>query len=192
MTRTAGVFFIKTIYSVLVSLFCLFANIPFPLIPIQITLVDACIEAYPSFLTIFESDTRRVTGSFLKKAIGNAWPFAFVVTSVIIFEALFSPFQGAQRQTVMYLLLIMTSMAAVIKSCIPFTRLRMFICITMVLGTFTALFLFSSLLKITAMTPMMMIYTSFVFVMGLVLLIFEWKFACLCYNRITCINKKKV
>ena len=60
VTRTAAVFFIKTIYSVLVSFFCLALNVPFPFIPIQITLVDACIEAWPSFLTIFESDTRRI------------------------------------------------------------------------------------------------------------------------------------
>ena len=58
--RTAGVFFIKTIYSVLVSAFCLLFNQPFPFIPIQITLVDACIEAFPSFVTILESDTRRI------------------------------------------------------------------------------------------------------------------------------------
>ena len=58
VTRTAGVFFIKTIYSVLVSIFCVLTNTPFPFIPIQITLIDACIEAYPSFLTILESDTK--------------------------------------------------------------------------------------------------------------------------------------
>ncbi len=34
VTRTAQVFFIKTIYSVLVSLFCLLTNQPFPFIPI--------------------------------------------------------------------------------------------------------------------------------------------------------------
>lgn len=57
VTRTAQVFFIKTIYSVLVSLFCLITNQSFPFIPIQITLVDACIEAYPSFLTISAADS---------------------------------------------------------------------------------------------------------------------------------------
>ena len=72
VTRTAGVFFIKTIYSVLVSIFCLISNVPFPFIPIQITLVDAFVEAYPSFLTIFESDTRRLRGTFLGKALSNA------------------------------------------------------------------------------------------------------------------------
>ena len=79
VTRTAAVFFIKTIYSVLVSFFCLALNVPFPFIPIQITLVDACIEAWPSFLTIFESDTRRIRGRFLPTALGKAAPFAIAV-----------------------------------------------------------------------------------------------------------------
>ena len=73
VTRTAGVFFIKTIYSVLLSFICLFCNIPFPFIPIQITLVDAFVEAWPSFAAVFETDTRPVHGSFLKKAFGRAW-----------------------------------------------------------------------------------------------------------------------
>lgn len=37
ITRVAGVFFVKTIYSVLLSLVCLVLNIPFPFMPIQIT-----------------------------------------------------------------------------------------------------------------------------------------------------------
>ena len=52
----------------------------------------------------------------------------------------------------MYLLLILISMAAVVKSCIPFTPLRLFVCVTMVGGTFLALALFPSLLEITAVT----------------------------------------
>ena len=40
MTRVAGVFFVKTIYSILLSLFCVLADLPFPLIPIQVTLID--------------------------------------------------------------------------------------------------------------------------------------------------------
>lgn len=74
VTRTAQVFFIKTIYSVLVSFFCLFTNQAFPFIPIQITLIDACIEAYPSFFTIFESDTGRIRGKFLPTALSKAGP----------------------------------------------------------------------------------------------------------------------
>lgn len=123
VTRTAQVFFIKTIYSVLVSFFCLFSNQAFPFIPIQITLIDACIEAYPSFLTIVESDTRRIRGRFLPTALSHAAPFGIAVTAMIILVSFLAPFPAAQNRTVMYLLLILTSMMAVAKSCIPFTPL---------------------------------------------------------------------
>lgn len=136
VTRTAGVFFIKTIYSLLVSVFCLLCNVPFPFIPLQITLVDALVEAYPSFLTIFEADTRRPAGNFLKKAFGNALPFALMVTAEIILLSLAGPFGQAAGQGLMYLLLVLISMGAVVKSCIPFTRLRVFLCVTMALGLF--------------------------------------------------------
>ena len=152
VTRTASVFFIKTIYSVLVSVICLLANIPFPFIPIQITVLDAAIEGYPSFLTIWESDTRKIRGRFLKTALSNALPFALTVTAMVAVTSIIAPFTVEQRQTVMYFLLIIISMAAVVKSCIPFNGLRAFICTTMVIGTFGGLTILPSLFEISAVT----------------------------------------
>ncbi|MGI6008029.1 MAG: cation-translocating P-type ATPase [Ruminococcus sp.] len=158
VTRTAQVFFIKTIYSVLVSFLCLFTNQPFPFIPIQITLIDACIEAYPSFLTILESDTSRIKGRFLPTALGHAAPFGITVTGMIALISFLSPFTLAERQTVMYLLLILISMSAVIKSCVPFNPLRLFICVTMAAGTFGALGLLPSLFQVSPVSGEMRLY----------------------------------
>ena len=155
VTRTAAVFFIKTIYSVLVSFFCLALNIPFPFIPIQITLVDACIEAWPSFLTIFESDTARIRGRFLPTALGKAAPFALAVTGMIVAFSLIAPFPEAQNRTVMYALLIAMSMIAVVRSCVPFTRIRAFVCATMALGTPLALLILPHLFEVTAVSAPM-------------------------------------
>ena len=171
VTRTAAVFFIKTIYSVLVSIFCLLVNVPFPFIPIQITLINACIEAYPSFITIVESDTRKIRGSFLKTALGNALPFGLTVTGIIILISLLAPFTIAQRQTVMYLALIIISMTAVIKSCIPFNPLRGFICITMVLGTFGALLILPQLFEVAALQPEMIPFLGVMILASWILLL---------------------
>ncbi|MDO4277078.1 MAG: HAD-IC family P-type ATPase [Eubacteriales bacterium] len=171
VTRTSGVFFIKTIYSVLVSLLCLIANIPFPFIPIQITLVDACVEAFPSFLTMLEADTRPVAGKFLATAFRNAAPFGLSITAVILFTSLFSPFAEAQQQTVMYLLLILISMAAVMKSCQPFTLFRGLICAAMAIGIATALLLFPGLLELTSLTAPM---TRFILLTGVCILLLLW------------------
>lgn len=171
VTRTAAVFFIKTIYSVLVSIFCLLANVPFPFIPIQITLIDACIEAYPSFITIVESDTRRIRGSFLKTALRNALPFGLTVTGMIILVSLLAPFTIPERQTVMYLALIVISMTAVIKSCVPFNLLRGFICITMVLGTFGALWILPQLFEVFSLQPEMLLFLAITILASWVLLL---------------------
>lgn len=160
VTRTAGVFFIKTIYSVIVSLFCLIANVSFPFIPIQITLVDACIEAYPSFLTILESDTRKIQGTFLQQVLRNAAPFAIVISGMIAGFSLAGPFSTMENQTVMYFLLILISMTAVIRSCIPMNSLRVFLCITMVFGTFFAIMIVPNLLQITMLTKAMLKYVG--------------------------------
>lgn len=160
VTRTAGVFFIKTIYSLLVSFFCLLTNRAFPFIPIQITLVDAFIEAWPSFLTILESDTRPVRGRFLNQALSHAAPFGIAVTCMIALMSLLEPFPLAENRTVMYLLLILLSMAAVVKSCYPFTGLRVFLCVTMACGTFGALLILPSLFEIAPVTGTMGLWTT--------------------------------
>ncbi len=158
VTRTAQVFFIKTIYSVLVSFLCLFTNQAFPFIPIQITLIDACIEAYPSFFTIVESNTRQIHGRFLPSALTHAAPFGITVTAMIALTNFLAPFSASEQQTVMYLLLILISMSAVVKSCIPFSPLRAFLCVTMVLGTFGAILLLPSLFEVQPVSAGMGIY----------------------------------
>lgn len=170
VTRTAQVFFIKTIYSVLVSFFCLFTNQPFPFIPIQITLIDACIEAYPSFLTIFESDIRKIRGRFLPTALSGAAPFGITVAVMIALLSFVAAIPEAEKQTVMYLLLIMISMAAVIKSCYPFHPLRIFICATMIVGTFGALVILPSLFEVSSITGEMISYLLIGGVMSLILI----------------------
>ena len=97
ITRVAGVFFVKTIYSVLLSLVCLVLNIPFPFMPIQITLIDLIIEGYPAFFISFEPDNRRITGRFLPSVLRRAFPNAvsilicFVVLLVLSWVMPFQP-----------------------------------------------------------------------------------------------------
>lgn len=107
ITRVAGVFFVKTIYSVLLSLVCLVLNIPFPFMPIQITLIDLIIEGYPAFFISFEPDNRRITGRFLPSVLRRAFPNA--VSILICFVVLLAlswvmPIPTAQFDLLLYLL----------------------------------------------------------------------------------------
>ena len=119
ITRVAGVFFVKTIYSVLLSLVCLVLNIPFPFMPIQITLIDLIIEGYPAFFISFEPDNRRITGRFLPSVLRRAFPNA--VSILICFVVLLAlswvmPIPTAQFDLLLYLLVGTVGIQAVFKA----------------------------------------------------------------------------
>ena len=153
LTNVARIFFIKTIYSVLVSLFCILTNTAFPFIPIQITLIDLAIEAYTSLFISFEPNGKPVRGTFLHTVLRNATPFAIMITlNTIILTYLGPVLEIAQEQlvTIMYLLIGFVSILAVLEVCIPFNKLRAFLFSTTFVGFFVAVYLFRSLLHVAS------------------------------------------
>ena len=155
LTSVARIFFIKTIYSVLLSFFCILTNTSFPFIPIQITLIDLVIEAYTSFFISFEPNNKPVKGIFLHTVLRNATPFAIVIMLNIIFLTFMAPvlniMQG-QLVTIMYLLIGFVSILAVLEVCIPFNKLHLFLFSTTFVGFFTAVYLFRNILQIIPIT----------------------------------------
>ena len=82
ITRVASIFFVKTVYSVLLSVVCILCNMPFPFLPIQITLIDAVVEAYPAFLLSFEPSTQKIRGTFLREVLRLCVPNAVATRCV--------------------------------------------------------------------------------------------------------------
>lgn len=152
LTSVARIFFIKTIYSVLLSLFCIITNTAFPFIPIQITLIDLVIEAYTSFFISFEPNSKPVKGVFLHTVLRNAAPFAIVIVLNIIFLTYMGPVLGTAQGplvTIMYLLIGFVSILAVLEVCIPFNKLHAFLFSTTFVGFFVAVYLFRSILHVS-------------------------------------------
>ncbi|MGM0303567.1 cation-transporting P-type ATPase E [Enterococcus sp. AZ048] len=171
ITRSSGVFFIKTIYSLLVSLFCILTVSTFPFIPLQITLIDLAIEGYPSFFLSFEEDNRKIKGRFLPTAIKRALPSGLLVLVNVVLVWLFGQFflSALDTRTLMYYLLIGISCFAVMKSCQPFNRLRLFLVVTTTIGSFVAALLFHNLLSIGLVTFPIFLFFS-IMMIGNVLL----------------------
>ena len=156
ITRVAGVFFVKTIYSVLLAAACLLLNVPFPLAPIQVTLIDLVIEGYPSFFMALEPDGRRVEGRFLPTVLRRAFPNAF---SILICFFLWLAATAAlaippvQADALFYLLVGTVGIQAVVKASLPMNRLRAFLCATTAAGFYAAVFLFHGLLGVALPMP---------------------------------------
>ena len=154
-TRVAGVFFVKTIYSVLLSIVCLILNIPFPFLPIQITLIDLIIEGYPAFFMSFEPDGRKITGRFLPSVMRRAVPNAVSILICFLVMLVLSwatPIPDEQFSILLYLLVGTAGIQAVFKASWPFNKLRVFLCSTMTVGFYLAVFLFRHMLQVSLPT----------------------------------------
>ena len=175
LTNVARIFFIKTIYSVFVSLFCILTNTAFPFIPIQITLIDLAIEAYTSLFISFEPNGKPVRGIFLHTVLRNAAPFAIMITLNTIVLTYLGPVLGIANEqlvTIMYLLIGFVSILAVLEVCIPFNKLRAFLFSTTFVGFFVAVYLFRNLLHVASInTNEFVIFIVFAVISTIVLTI---------------------
>ena len=151
VTRVSSVFFIKTIYSFILSIICALTAIAFPFIPIQVTLIDLAIEGYPAFFLSFEGDKRKVVGKFLPTALKNASVNALLVVANIIAVYLIGQNQGfssLDTTTLMYYLLVGISCMAVVRACLPLNPLRIFLVFSTIIGIYVAAMLFHNILEI--------------------------------------------
>lgn len=159
VTRVSSVFFIKTIYSFILSIICALTAIAFPFIPIQVTLIDLAIEGYPAFFLSFEGDKRKVVGKFLPTALKNASVNALLVVVNIIAVYLIGQNQGfssLDTTTLMYYLLVGISCMAVVRACLPLNPLRIFLVFSTIIGIYVAAMLFHNILEIGFLTSQTM------------------------------------
>ncbi|OCN06345.1 ATPase [Erysipelotrichaceae bacterium MTC7] len=178
VTKVSGIFFIKTIYSLLLSLVCIVLNVPFPFIPIQITLIDLAIEGFPSFFISFEENNQQVTGTYLRTSLLQALPNAILIILNIVIVMCVKDvyhFSDSQANAIMYLLVGAISILGVLKACLPFNKLRLFLFWFVAIGFYVAVLLFHSLLKVPPFNHDMIILTlSLAVGSGILYGLYQW------------------
>ena len=175
LTKSAEVFFIKTIYSVLLCVLCLVFNADFPFIPIQITLIDAVIEAFPAFFMSFERNDKKCEKSFLQTAVRNALPngiAVFVCCAILLALTGHFGVGRAQASLLMYLVVGFISLAGVIKASIPFNLLRGFLTSMSVLGFVCAVVVFPGILQLPHLSSSGTAVLPFITIIGLFLAVY--------------------
>ena len=87
--RSASLLLVKTIYTILIILTCLFTQNEYFFIPIQLTLITTCTIGIPSFILALEPNTNIVSGNFLLKIFKNSIPAGITVFLDVIIIILF-------------------------------------------------------------------------------------------------------
>lgn len=155
ITRVAGMFFIKTLYSAFLSLLSLLMFIPFPFIPIQITLMDCMLEGFPSLFLSFEPDHKKVKGSFLSTVLRRAMPYALLIFINHLILTWGLPLVGITEfgdGTVLYYISGFAYLLALVRSCKPLNTLRTILCVLSAAGFYFCAVLFAPLLHLEAIS----------------------------------------
>ena len=72
--RSASLFLVKNIFSFCLSLLTILVDMPYPLVPIQLSLVSALTIGFPSFVLALEPNKSRVSGKFMVNVLREAFP----------------------------------------------------------------------------------------------------------------------
>ncbi|MBQ6262889.1 MAG: HAD-IC family P-type ATPase [Clostridia bacterium] len=151
--RSASLFLVKNIFSFLLAIISIFASIPYPLKPAQISLVSVLTIGIPSFILALEKNEARVEGKFLPTVIYNALPAALsdliVVLGAILFSIAFN-MTDSVTSTVATLLMALVGYTMVVKMCRPFNKIRIALVATLVLLFFVGIFALPGFFEITA------------------------------------------
>ena len=82
--RSATLFLVKTIFSTLLAIIFLFISLPYPFMPIQLTLTSTVTIGIPSLILALEPNKNIVTGKFLTNVISRALPAALTIVLNIV------------------------------------------------------------------------------------------------------------
>jgi len=150
--RTATLFLVKNIFSLLLALFSIISVVTYPLQPSQITMISLFNIGIPGFFLAMEPNNKRIEGHFLIKVLLKAMPAAltdfFAIAALVIFGNTF----GVKAQDVSVaatFLLAIVGFIILTNICMPLNRYRLRVILGCVVGIIAAAFIFNDLFSIS-------------------------------------------
>ena len=135
--RAAALFLVKNIFSLGVALLSLLTSWPYPLVPIQLTLISTLTIGVPSFFLAMEPNYERVTGSFIRGVLRKALPGGLTNIVVVLAAQAYRAAFGLtmeQTGTICAAILAVVGLLVLYQTCKPFDLFRRIIWGAMALG----------------------------------------------------------
>ena len=82
--RSASLFLVKTIYSFILAILFIFIQMPYPFMPIQMTLISSLAIGIPSFLLGLEPNRERLNGHFIQNVLRKSLPGGLTLSLIHI------------------------------------------------------------------------------------------------------------
>lgn len=154
--RAASLFLVKNIFSFLLAIITIFAtNMPYPLVPLQLSLVSALTIGVPSFFLALEPNKAIVQGRFLHNVLKRACPGGMtnllLVLGAELFVAAFA-FSAAELSTIAAMLMSFNGIFVLYQVCKPFDWKRRILWCAMTLGMVGAVGWFGGFFSMVPLT----------------------------------------
>lgn len=159
--RVSALYLTKTIYSILLCVLFIIIGKSYPFIPIQLSLIGACMIGIPSFLLTLERNDRVTSSGFLRHVLHISVPAALILTGIL------AGFQWISERLCMDPHLLRTlnlvagglvSLGVVIRVCLPLNKRRAALCTGIALVFFGAMLLLPQVFDIL---PFSTLFTVF-------------------------------
>ena len=125
--RSASLLLIKTIFTCILVIFCIFMESEYFFDPIHLSLITTCTISVPSFFLALEPNHNLVTGNFMLKVVGKSVPAALTVVFNVVMIVLFRRSFSLDFDLTSTLIVIMTGTTGFIflsRLCRPFNVFR--------------------------------------------------------------------
>lgn len=169
--RSATLFLVKTIYATILAVLFVFINMPYPFIPIQLTLINLVVTGIPSVILALEPNKERIKGEFIINVIKRALPTALTVVTNIIIIGIISSIYNLDEMNYSSVCVVVTAITGFIllfKISRPFNFSRTILFIGVVtiftLGITVSKDLFSIRLDLSNIIPIIILGIASIFV----------------------------
>ncbi len=149
--RSATLFLVKNIFSLLLSMFSIFAVLNYPLKPSQISLISAFNIGIPAFFLAMEPNRKRISGQFLQRVIGKAMPAALTDFLAIAALVVFGQTFGVSEEDVSVaatMLLAIVGFMILIRISSPLNKYRIGVIIGCAVGLILTILVMHDLFEI--------------------------------------------
>ena len=141
--RSASLYLVKNIFTFFLAFFTLFATLPYPFSPAQLSMVNGVTIGIPSFILAMEPNENRIRGRFLRNVIFRALPCAMtdlvLIVGILLFYIAFK-IDDTSMSTICTGVMGVVGLMMVHRTSKPYNKLRIAMIIVLTLSFLTAFF----------------------------------------------------
>ena len=187
VTRSASMYYLKTIYTILLSILSIILNIPYPFIPFQMTLLDMFIEGFPSFMILFERNIEKPKESIGHHALRYSLPNALTIVLTVAIIKLLAPLLHLSLPevfTVLYFTTAFISIHMIYRIYSPLNWYRGGVLVIDIIGFILSTPIFWPLLQMHSLNSKLISYILITIIAAIPILIILTKLVSMYLNKI--------